>query len=85
AGDYLKGLFWYCSLTNEPALAGPIGSAVERCFRKLPEGGLYASKAGKCGLYALERLPGSEPVAQLSRLKLRVKTPWGLEEIGKAL
>ena len=85
-GDYLKGLLWYCAQVEDVGVCRALTSTAEACFRRLPGGsGLYSSRAGQAALYALQRMPGKEPVAQLVRLKVRVKSPWGLEEIEKAL
>jgi hypothetical protein len=83
--DWLKGLAWYCMLLDDPQSCRALGTLAENCFRRLEQGGLLSSRTGKAALIALKDMSGMEPVAQLSRLKQRVKSPWALEEIGKAL
>lgn len=80
----LRALVWYASLLTGETVCRALANAIEGGLRKLPVGGLYASSISKACITALESMPGLEPVAQLSRLKYRVKSPWGLEEIEKA-
>ena len=80
----LRSLVWYASLVSGETVCRALANAVEGGLKKLPAGGLYASSISKACISALESMPGLEPVAQLSRLKHRVKSPWGLEEIEKA-
>jgi hypothetical protein len=81
----LRALVWYASLLKGEAVCRALANGVEGGLRKLPNGGLYASSVAKACLAALEEMPGSDGVAQLLRLKHRVKSPWGQEEIQKAL
>ncbi len=80
----LRSLVWYASLLSGETVCRALANAVEGGLKKLPAGGLYASSISKACITALESMSGLEPVAQLSRLKHRVKSPWGLEEIEKA-
>ena len=83
--DILRGLIWHGSLVDDATLCRAVGDAAEACFKTLPDGGgLLSSRTGRACLYTLGALPGLEPSAQLARLKLRVKSPWALEEIKKA-
>lgn len=82
--ELLRALVWYASLLTGETVCRALANAVEGGLRKLPNGSLYASSISKACIAALESMPGLEPVAQLSRLKHRVKSPWGLEEIEKA-
>jgi len=61
-----------------------LANGVEGGLRKLARGGLYASSISKACITALAGMPELEPVAQLSRLKHRLKSPWGLEEVENA-
>lgn len=83
--DILRTLLFTCALAPEGALCRAIGSAAEAFVRKLPAGGLYSSRTFKAALYALS-VPdaGTEGVAQLARLKQRVKSPWGQEQVNAA-
>jgi hypothetical protein len=80
----LRSLIWYASLLTGETVCRALANATEGGLRKLSAGGLYASSISKACIAALESMPGLEPLAQLSRLKHRVKSPWGLEEIEKA-
>ena len=81
----LRALIWYCGLVKGEAVCRALANVIEGGLRKLPRGSLYASSISKAGITALEAMPGLEPAAQLSRLKYRIKSPWGLEEVEKAL
>ena len=83
--DLLKGLLWYCGLIRDAEMLRLLGSTAEECFKKLPQGGLLCSRGGLACLWALGHQPDLEALTQLNRLKLRVKSPWAQEEIGKAL
>jgi hypothetical protein len=80
----LRSLVWYASLLTGETVCRALANATEGGLRKLPAGGLYASSISKSCIAALESMTGLEPLAQLSRLRHRVKSPWGLEEIEKA-
>lgn len=80
----LRSLVWYASLLTGETVCRALANAVEGGLRKIPAGGLYASSISKACIAALESMTGMESIAQLSRLKHRVKSPWGLEEIEKA-
>ncbi len=80
----LRSLIWYASLLTGETICRALANAVEGGLRKIAAGGLYASSISKACISALESMPGLEPLAQLSRLKHRVKSPWGLEEIEKS-
>lgn len=84
-GLILRALIWYASLLDGEVVCRALANAIEGGCRKLPQGGLFASSLAKAGIAALETMPGLEPLAQLSRLKHRLKSPWGLEEVEKAL
>jgi hypothetical protein len=80
----LRALVWYASMLTGETVCRALANAVEGGLRKLPRGGLYASSISKACISALEAMPGLDPVAQLSRLKHRIKSPWGLEEVEQA-
>ena len=84
--DALRGLVWMCSLLAEShRLAVAIGDLGQRCLKKVPNYGAYSSKVGHACIWALGAMPGLEPVAQLGRLKQRVKYPVSLRLVEKAL
>jgi hypothetical protein len=80
----LRSLVWYAGLVTGETVCRALANAVEGGLRKLPRGGLYASSISKACIATLEGMSGMEPITQLSRLKHRIKSPWGLEEVEKA-
>lgn len=83
--DALRGLIWACSLISDEMVTHAIGSAAERCFRKVPNIGARAPKIGNACVWTLSQTRGTAAVAQLSRLKSRVKNASARAQIGKAL
>src|SRR5205807_8938725 len=71
--NVLRGLLWCCPFTADASLARMLCDVAIVCFEKLPGRGQRSAKVGNGCVYALGELPGSEPVAQLARLRLRVK------------
>src|SRR3954465_12147542 len=72
----LRSLVWYASLVKGETICRALANAVEGGLRKIAAGGLYASSISKACIAALEEMEGLEALAQLSRLKHRVKSPW---------
>jgi Domain of unknown function (DUF4132) len=83
-GDLLKGLAWSCALFDDPAVARALGDAAEACFKKIPNVGARSTKVGNACLYALGAMPGMDGVAQLQRLRQRVKQPSARAQIDAA-
>jgi len=71
--DLLKGLIWYCSTIDQDDVAPVIGDVALALFKKIPGLGPRSAKAGNACIHVLSRLPGLEPVAQLSRLQMKTK------------
>jgi hypothetical protein len=71
--DYLKGFVWALSTVDEPAVPGLLARLAEQCFKKIPGAGPVSARVGNSCINVLARLDGFEPVAQLGRLRLRVK------------
>ncbi|HEY7029833.1 MAG TPA: DUF4132 domain-containing protein [Thermomicrobiales bacterium] len=84
-GNLLKGLAWCCVLYDDPLTASTVGDAAEACFKKIPNIGARSTKAGNACVYALGAMPGLHGVAQLQRLRQRVKQPSALSQIDAAL
>lgn len=70
--DMLKGFVWMASLYPEHNAIYTITLLAERCFKKIPSKGPAASGLGNACLYTLSAI-GLEGIAQLSRLKLKIK------------
>jgi plasmid stabilization system protein ParE len=84
--DALRGLVWICSLApGSERLASAVGDLAERCLKKIPGYGAFSPKVGHACLWTLGAMSGIEPVAQLGRLKQRVKYPVSLRLVDKAL
>jgi len=83
--DVLKGLVWLCSKTDNPEVARALAMLAVSAYKKIPGSGPRAGKVGNACFWALGNMPGSEGVAQLSILKLRVKTNTAQKLIANAL
>src|SRR5439155_19266281 len=83
--DVLRGLIWCCPLTGDSSLSRMLSDLAAVCFEKLPGRGQRSPKVGNACVYALGELPGVEPVAQLARLRLRVKNRLTQQLIDNAL
>ena len=84
--DSLKGLVWSASRLDGAEMAGPVGRFAETCFRKVPSYGARSVKLGNACLWALAAMDPPEPgVAQLVRLKTKVKYPSARDQLAKNL
>ena len=74
-GDFLRGLVWLVADegTDEAArLLGDLGLALAR---KIPNIGMRSAKALNASIASLGGMPGMEPLAQLTRLRAKLKAP----------
>ncbi len=71
--DAVKGFVWMSSWFHDNATIQVIGKLAERCFKKIPEKGPAAAGIGNACLYTLYASKGLDGIAQLSRLKLKIK------------
>ncbi len=83
--ELLKGLVWICAHFEDGGTVHAISNLAQACFKKVPSFGPLSAKAGNACLCILSQLPGFEPVAQLSRLRLKVKYAVALRLIDRAL
>ena len=83
--DILKGLVWLCSKTDDPEIARALTVLAISAYKKIPGSGPRAGKVGNACFWALGNMPGSEGVAQLSILKIRIKTNTAQKLIANAL
>lgn len=81
----LKGLVWSCTEYADDSVINVLGNLAEISFKKLPNWGALSNKVGNACLFVLESLPGLQPIAALSRLKLKVKYATAQTLIQKAL
>jgi uncharacterized protein DUF4132 len=83
--DILKGLVWLCSKSDDPEIGRALAALAISAYKKIPGPGPRAGKVGNACFWALGNMPGSDAVAQLSILKLKVKTNTAQKLIANAL
>jgi hypothetical protein len=83
--DILKGLVWLCSKSEEAEVARALTALAVSAYKKIPGSGPRAGKVGNACFWALGNMPGSEGVAQLSILKLKIKSNTAQKLIANAL
>lgn len=83
--DILKGLAWLCSKSEDPQIARALTALAISAYKKIPGSGPRAGKVGNACFWALGNMPGREGVAQLSILKIKVKTNTAQKLIASAL
>lgn len=71
--DAIKGFVWMSSWFYDNATIQTISRLAERCFKKIPEKGPAAAGIGNACLYTLYASKGLDGIAQLSRLRLKIK------------
>ncbi len=81
----LRGLIWMGATIDDPTVCRMLGDTAEICFKKIRDVGPRCPKVGNACLYSLSVLPGPEAVAQLSRLKTKVKHASSRRMTDKAL
>jgi hypothetical protein len=71
--DMLKGFVWMLSWYYDEATITTVSKLAERCFKKIPQKGPAAPGLGNACLYTLYASKGLDGIAQLSRLRLKIK------------
>lgn len=71
--DALKGFVWMSSWFYDSNTIQTISKLAERSFKKIPQKGPAAAALGNACLYTLFASKGLDGIAQLSKLKLKVK------------
>lgn len=71
--DAIKGYIWMTTCIDDKDTIQLIGKLAERCFRKIPQKGSVATSLGNSCLFYLSSVKGLDGIAQLSKLKLKVK------------
>jgi hypothetical protein len=84
-GEILKGLVWYASLAADRDVVGAIGKCAAAVLSYTSPGTLLCSKVGNSALRVFAEIATPDAVGQLAWLKRRVRSPWALEEIDKAI
>jgi Domain of unknown function (DUF4132) len=83
--DILKGLVWLCADLDDREIARALGQLAISAYRKLPGIGPRCVKLGNACVWALGQMPGEFGIAQLARLKVKVKFGSAQQGIEKAL
>jgi uncharacterized protein DUF4132 len=83
--SYQKGVVWCLSLSGRPEMTSTIGDFGLACLRKIPMLGAVSQKVGFACVQALGAMEANEAVAQLARLRAKVKYTVALRLIEKCL
>jgi hypothetical protein len=83
--DVLKGLAWCAARFDDRDVARALGQAAVSAYKKLPGLGPRAVKLGNACVWALGAMPGTEGLAQLALLKVKVKFGTAQKGIEKSL
>jgi len=81
--DAIKGFVWMSLFHFDNKTIITISKLAERCFKKIPGKGPAAAAVGNACIYTLYASKGLNGIAQLSRLKLKVKQNTTLNLIEK--
>lgn len=71
--DYQRGLLWSLTTFSDSEMCSAVARFAEACFHKVPMIGAVSHKSGNACVNVLAAMDGKEPVAQLSRLAMRIK------------
>ncbi|MCL9807027.1 DUF4132 domain-containing protein [Flavobacterium amniphilum] len=71
--DAIKGFVWMSSWFYDNTTIQTISKLADRSFKKIPEKGPAAAGIGNACLYTLYASKGLDGIAQLSRLRLKIK------------
>ena len=82
---YQKGMIWCLGMRGEREVALAIAEFTLACLRKIPMIGAVSQKVGFAGVQALGAMDCAESVAQMSRLRAKVKYTVALKLIEKSL
>jgi hypothetical protein len=73
--DAIRGLIWMLGAGEEATVAPRIGRYCERCFKKVPNFGAPSIKLGNAAIQTLALLGGQHAIAELTRLKAKIRYP----------
>ena len=82
---YQKGMIWCLGMRREREVAQAIAEFTLACLRKIPMIGAVSQKVGFAGVQAMGAMDSAEAVAQLTRLRAKVKYTVALKLIEKSL
>ena len=83
--DAIRGLIWMLAAADREGLPSLIGKYCELCFKKVPNVGARSVKLGNGAIQTLGILGGTHAVAELTRLKGRVRYPLVVRRIETTL
>jgi len=83
--DYLKGFVWLLAGFSDAEICRAIADFGLACLRKIPSIGPVSARVGFACVNTVAAMPGMEPVAQLTRMRVKVKYAVALKLIEKAL
>ena len=83
--DMMRGLLWMLAAADEDAIAPRVGQYCELYFKKVPAVGARSIKLGNGAMQALATMGGSHAIAELTRLKTRVRYPLVVRRIEAVL
>ena len=83
--DVLKGLAWAVGAGGDASASRVLADLAEICFKKIPVHGARCPRVGNACLAALKLLSGRDCVAELTRLRSRVKQPSVRAAVEKAI
>jgi Domain of unknown function (DUF4132) len=79
--DAIRGLIWMLAAGGGEKLAPRIGAYCELCFKKIPNFGPRSLKLGNGAIQTLAMMDGYHGIAELSRLRRKVRYPRVAESI----
>jgi hypothetical protein len=82
--ETIRGLAFFVPLLGSTELVRALGNVGEVAFKKVPWWGPVCKKVGNACVAALAEIEESEAVAQLGRLKVKVKNPTALLRVDRA-
>jgi hypothetical protein len=83
--DMMRGLLWMLATADEDAIAARVAQYCELYFKKVPAVGARSIKLGNGAMQALATMGDSHAIAELTRLKTRVRYPLVVRRIEAVL
>lgn len=83
--DAIRGLLWMLSVASHDSIAPRLGQYCELCFKKIPGVGARSIKLGNASIQALAEMGAPLAIAELTRLKTRIRYPLVVRRIQAAL
>jgi hypothetical protein len=83
--DIIRGLIWILSTADQEVVAARVGKYCELCFKKVGSRGPRSVKLGNGALQTLAILDGPNVVAELTRLKGRLRYPFVVRRVEAVL